>query len=86
MPEQPEFLPLVVVLRQPAVTSDGLGVGVLGSGRGGGWAWGLVGGGLRSAKPMLACRIWGVYVVLIRNRQFVVKFFFFVLGFFFFFF
>ncbi|WP_099350774.1 amino acid ABC transporter permease [Erwinia amylovora] len=46
----------------------------------GGVALGMVGAALRSGKPTLASRLWGVYVELIRNTPFVVQLFFIVFG------
>lgn len=46
----------------------------------GGVSLGILGAALRSGKPSLASRIWGVYVELIRNTPFVVQLFFIVFG------
>ncbi|WP_099258493.1 amino acid ABC transporter permease [Erwinia amylovora] len=46
----------------------------------GGVALGMVGAALRSGKPTLASRLWGVYVELNRNTPFVVQLFFIVFG------
>ena len=46
----------------------------------GGVALGILGAALRSGKPSLAGRIWGIYVELIRNTPFVVQLFFIVFG------
>lgn len=46
----------------------------------GGIAIGIVGAALRSGKPNLLSRIWGIYVELIRNTPFVVQLFFIVFG------
>ncbi|UWS32635.1 amino acid ABC transporter permease [Erwinia pyrifoliae] len=46
----------------------------------GGVVLGIVGAALRSGKPSLLSRIWGVYVELIRNTPFVVQLFFIVFG------
>jgi polar amino acid transport system permease protein len=46
----------------------------------GGVALGIFGAALRSGKPSLLSRVWGVYVELIRNTPFVVQLFFIVFG------
>ena len=46
----------------------------------GGVALGIFGAALRSGKPTVLSRIWGVYVELIRNTPFVVQLFFIVFG------
>lgn len=46
----------------------------------GGVALGILGAALRSGKPSLLSRCWGVYVELIRNTPFVVQLFFIVFG------
>ena len=46
----------------------------------GGIAIGIFGAALRSGKPTLLSRLWGVYVELIRNTPFVVQLFFIVFG------
>ncbi|GKW18121.1 polar amino acid ABC transporter permease [Pectobacterium actinidiae] len=46
----------------------------------GGIAIGICGAALRSGKPTLLSRLWGIYVELIRNTPFVVQLFFIVFG------
>ncbi|WJV61736.1 amino acid ABC transporter permease [Pectobacteriaceae bacterium CE70] len=46
----------------------------------GGIAIGICGAALRSGKPNIASRLWGVYVEVIRNTPFVVQLFFIVFG------
>ncbi|MCP2232180.1 MULTISPECIES: amino acid ABC transporter permease [Erwinia] len=46
----------------------------------GGVTLGIFGAALRSGKPTVLNRIWGVYVELIRNTPFVVQLFFIVFG------
>lgn len=46
----------------------------------GGVTLGIFGAALRSGKPTVLSRIWGVYVELIRNTPFVVQLFFIVFG------
>ncbi|QUG76978.1 ABC transporter permease subunit [Erwinia sp. E602] len=46
----------------------------------GGVGLGILGAALRSGKPSLLSRIWGIYVELIRNTPFVVQLFFIVFG------
>ncbi|MEN4887975.1 MULTISPECIES: amino acid ABC transporter permease [Erwinia] len=46
----------------------------------GGVSLGILGAALRSGKPSLVSRLWGVYVELIRNTPFVVQLFFIVFG------
>ncbi len=47
---------------------------------GGGVALGILGAALRSGRPSILSRLWGVYVELIRNTPFVVQLFFIVFG------
>ncbi|MBD9656122.1 MULTISPECIES: amino acid ABC transporter permease [unclassified Pseudomonas] len=46
----------------------------------GGVALGILGAALRSGRPSILSRLWGVYVELIRNTPFVVQLFFIVFG------
>ncbi|MCW2292188.1 polar amino acid transport system permease protein [Pseudomonas sp. BIGb0408] len=46
----------------------------------GGVALGILGAALRSGRPTILSRLWGVYVELIRNTPFVVQLFFIVFG------
>lgn len=46
----------------------------------GGIAIGICGAALRSGRPSLPSRLWGLYVELIRNTPFVVQLFFIVFG------
>lgn len=46
----------------------------------GGVALGILGAALRSGRPRMLGRLWGVYVELIRNTPFVVQLFFIVFG------
>lgn len=46
----------------------------------GGVALGILGAALRSGRPSILSRVWGVYVELIRNTPFVVQLFFIVFG------
>ncbi|WP_192458972.1 amino acid ABC transporter permease [Musicola keenii] len=46
----------------------------------GGVAIGVLGAALRSGRPTLISRLWGLYVELIRNTPFVVQLFFIVFG------
>ncbi|PWC09983.1 polar amino acid ABC transporter permease [Brenneria roseae subsp. americana] len=46
----------------------------------GGIAIGICGAALRSGKPTLPGKLWGIYVELIRNTPFVVQLFFIVFG------
>ncbi|SHM86721.1 amino acid ABC transporter permease [Phytopseudomonas punonensis] len=46
----------------------------------GGVALGILGAALRSGRPSIFSRVWGVYVELIRNTPFVVQLFFIVFG------
>ncbi|UFH48936.1 amino acid ABC transporter permease [Pseudomonas sp. KNUC1026] len=46
----------------------------------GGVALGIAGAALRSGRPGIASRLWGIYVELIRNTPFVVQLFFIVFG------
>lgn len=46
----------------------------------GGVALGILGAALRSGRPSVLSRLWGVYVELIRNTPFVVQLFFIVFG------
>jgi len=43
-------------------------------------ALGILGAALRSGRPSILSRLWGVYVELIRNTPFVVQLFFIVFG------
>jgi len=45
-----------------------------------GVALGILGSALRSGRPSILSRVWGVYVELIRNTPFVVQLFFIVFG------
>ncbi|CAK9884406.1 MAG: L-cystine transport system permease protein TcyB [Candidatus Erwinia impunctatus] len=46
----------------------------------GGVTLGILGAAIRSGKPSLVSRLWGIYVELIRNTPFVVQLFFIVFG------
>lgn len=46
----------------------------------GGVGLGILGAALRSGRPSILSRLWGVYVELIRNTPFVVQLFFIVFG------
>ncbi|GLX15873.1 polar amino acid ABC transporter permease [Pseudomonas straminea] len=46
----------------------------------GGVGLGILGAALRSSRPSVLSRLWGVYVELIRNTPFVVQLFFIVFG------
>ncbi|TBU73456.1 polar amino acid ABC transporter permease [Pseudomonas daroniae] len=46
----------------------------------GGVALGILGAALRSGRPTIPSRLWGLYVELIRNTPFVVQLFFIVFG------
>ena len=46
----------------------------------GGVGLGILGAALRSGRPSVASKLWGIYVELIRNTPFVVQLFFIVFG------
>lgn len=68
-PHWPELLAGLWVTIQLTVLATVGGVGL-----------GILGAALRSGKPSLASRLWGIYVELIRNTPFVVQLFFIVFG------
>ncbi|KQN63034.1 MULTISPECIES: amino acid ABC transporter permease [unclassified Erwinia] len=68
-PHWPELLAGLWVTIQLTVLATVGGVGL-----------GILGAALRSGKPSLLSRIWGIYVELIRNTPFVVQLFFIVFG------